>query len=422
MIFSKTQLESGIRVITETISHVRSVALGFWVGIGARDEPEKYGGMSHFLEHLLFKGTAKYPARKISETFEALGGELNAFSAKEYTCFHARILDEHLPVAVEVLSDMLQRPLFKEGDIVSEKEVVLEEISLHGDTPDEQIHDLFVNALWENHPLGRSALGDAETVRSFTRGDVQDFFSRGYATKNILIAAAGHLDHKEFVDLVQKHFADNGGRSLTRREIIPTVKSRVKVHRKQTEQAHLCYGTQGLHARHDDRFALAILDNILGGGMSSRLFQEIRENRGLVYSIYSYHSLYSEAGLMAVYAGTRPSKAEEVLRLIQKEIDDLVKNGVSPEELHRAKEHLKGHLVLSLENTNSRMARLGKSELVHREILSLDELVEKIDGVTVEDMQRVAETLFGTDRMVLTAIGPLEEEKLARWMRTEERV
>jgi predicted Zn-dependent peptidase len=395
------------------LPQVRSVTLGFWIGVGSRDEPSELGGVSHFLEHMLFKGTKNRSAREISELFDALGGELNAFSAKEHTCFYARLLDEHLPIGIEVLSDMLQNTLFAEKDLESEKEVVLEEINLYEDTPDDRIHDLFATVLWQNHPLGKSVLGHSTTVGSFSRDDVVGYFSKYYVPKNIVVAAAGHLKHDDLVNLASEHFTSSGDSEFTRKLFLPDVESKVVVFNKNTEQAHICMGAQGLHAKHEDRFALSILDNVLGGGMSSRLFQEIREKKGLTYSIYSYNSLYSETGFFAIYAGTRPSKTEKVIKLIRAEVDRLVQEGVTEVELRRAKDHLKGEMVLGLESTSHRMSRLGRSELSDGEFLSLDELVQRFDRVTLEDLNRVAQTIFGNNKLVLTVIGPFKTEELA---------
>lgn len=400
-------------MLSEILPQVRSVTLGFWIGVGSRDEPPELSGVSHFLEHMLFKGTEKRTAREISELFDALGGELNAFSAKEYTCFYARLLDEHVPIGIEVLSDMLQNTLFAEKDIESEKDVVLEEINLYEDTPDDRIHDLFASVLWQNHPLGKSVLGHTTTVRSFFRDDIKGYFSQYYVPNNVVVAAAGHLEHDNIVNLVNEHFTSRGNNQWSRKLFLPEVEPKVMVFNKPTEQAHICMGAQGLHAKHEDRFALSILDNILGGGMSSRLFQEIREKKGLTYSIYSYNSLYSETGFFAIYAGTRPSKTEKVIKLIRAEIDKLVQDGVTEEELRRAKDHLKGELVLGLESTSHRMSRLGRSELCDGEFLSLDELVQRFDKVTLEDVNRVAQTIFGSNKLVLTVIGPFRTEELA---------
>jgi predicted Zn-dependent peptidase len=416
MFFKETTLESGLKVITEEIPYVRSVSLGFWVAVGARDESDKFNGMSHFLEHLIFKGTKARTAKEISETFDALGGELNAYTAKEYTYFYTRLLDEQVPVGAEVLSDMIQNSLFGEKEILAEKEVVIEEINLHQDTPDELVHDLFAESLWKNHPLGRSGLGDAKTVRSFSRSDVVDFFSRNYVFDNMVIAAAGNLKHEQIVDLVQKSFTRKTARKADREREKPKASSGLALIHKNTEQAHIALGTEGLHAKHKDRFVLAILDNVFGGGMSSRLFQEVREKRGLVYSIYSYLALYAETGLFSVYAGTRPAQAERVVRIVKGEIDKLKEKGVTEEELHRSKEHLKGQMVLGMENTGTRMIRLGKSEIIQGEILSLDELVERIDRVSSADVLRVAQKVFGSNGLFLAAIGPLDEDKLSKAM------
>ncbi len=413
MFFKESTLESGLKVITEEIPYVRSVAMGFWIAVGARDESDKYNGMSHFLEHLLFKGTKTRTAKQISEVFDSLGGELNAFTAKEYTYFYTRLLDEQVPLGAEVLSDMLQNSLFGEKEISAEKEVVVEEINLHLDTPDELVHDLFAQHLWKNHPLGRSGLGDTKTVRSFTQKDVKDFFCRNYMLDNMVIAAAGNLKHEQIVELVKKFFAKKTSKRVSRERVKPKVASGITVMDRKTEQAHIVFGTQSLHARHKDRFALAILDSILGGGMSSRLFQEVREKRGLVYSIYSYLALYAETGLFSVYAGTRPSQVEEVVKIVKSEIESVTEKGVKQEELCRAKDHLKGQLVLSMENTGTRMIRLGKSEIIRGEILSLDELVERIDRVESNDILRVAQNIFGSKNLLLAAIGPLSEDKLS---------
>jgi len=412
MSFKKEKLESGLKIITEEIPYVRSVAIGFWVAVGARDESKELNGMSHFLEHLIFKGTKTRTAQEISETFDILGGELNAYSAKEYTYFYARLLDKNLPIGVEVLSDMLQNSTIGEKEIIAEKEVVLEEINLHEDTPDEQIHDIFARHLWQNHPLGNNGLGEVETVKSFGKADVDRYYARNYVFSNMIVAGAGNLKHQGLVDLVKKFFTKNTTKKVLRTGIESKPASGLVVKNRKTEQAHICYGMQGLHAKDQDRFALAILDNILGGGMSSRLFQEVREKRGLVYSIYSYHALYSETGLFTVYAGTRPSQVEEVVKIIRSQIADVLEKGIKAEELHRAKEHLKGQLVLSMENTSTRMSRLGKSELVHGEILSLDELIARIDKVELNDVQRVAKRIFLENKPVLAVIGPLSADKL----------
>ncbi len=416
MFFEKTVLDNGITIVTEAMEQVRSVALGFWMDVGSRDEPPGFGGMSHFIEHLLFKGTEKRTAEEISATFDRLGAELNAFTSKEYTCYYSRFLDENLPTAIEVLMDMLQGTLFAEEHIKSEREVVLEEIHLHEDTPDDQIHDLFAQTLFGSHPLGAPILGESGAVGNFGRDDVMRYFGDNYVPQNLVVATAGSVKHEDVVAYVRETLELNPAGEPMHKSYVPSPASEVMVRTKQTEQAHICYGTQAFDAKSDDRFTLTILDTILGGGMSSRLFREIREKKGLAYSVYSYHSLFEDTGLFTVYAGTRPSNAEEVIRLIQKELNDVAANGAGDDEFAKAKDHLKGQLVLGLESTRNRMTRLGKSELTQGEILSLDELVERIDKVTKDDVARIAAELFKPERMVLTVIGPFESDKLAHLM------
>lgn len=400
-------------IVTEAIPDVRSVTLGFWVGVGSRNETEEDNGMSHFIEHLLFKGTDSRSAKDISETFDALGAELNAFTTKEFTCFYTRLLDEHLPVGVEVLSDMLQNPLFKSEHVEFEREVVLEEIAMYEDTPDERVHDLFTAALWPQHPLGKQVLGTTDTVGGFDDHLTRGFFSLNYSPDNMVVAAAGHLEHDNVVDLVQRFFTKKPTGRPPHHDLTVEIEAKTEIFSKPTEQVHMCYGTAALDARHDDRFALSILENILGGGMSSRLFQKIREERGLAYAVYSYHSLFRETGNVAIYVGTRPANVNEVLSIIRAELAAIVDAGVTEDELNRAREHLKGHLVLGLESTRNRMTRLGRSELTHGQILSIDELVEKVSKVTTPDVRRLAGEIFTADRMVLTIIGPVAQEEIA---------
>jgi len=411
--FKRTVLPSGITVITEYMPQVRSVAIGFWVGVGSRDESDPLNGMSHFVEHLLFKGTETRSARDISEAFDTLGAELNAFTSKEYTAYYTRLIDEHVAEGVEILADMVQNPRFDTVDINSERNVILEEINLHEDSPDERIHDLFASSLWSDHPLGKPILGHVDTVKNFSREDVVNFYKSEYLPKNTIVAAAGNIDHDKMVKLASQHFKAIEGKKPERKEFVPGIEKKLNVYTKKTEQAHIVLGTESIRARDDRRFALSIMDNILGGGMSSRLFQEIREKRGLAYATYSYHSLHTETGSMAAYAGTAPENTEEVVRIMQEQINDIVSDGITDQELYRSKEHLKGHLVLGLESTGRRMTRLGKLEITGGEILSLDELVDRIDAVTKDDVTKLAQELFKPEKMVLTVIGPFELEKLA---------
>ncbi len=407
----RTVLPNGMRILTEYMPQIRSASLGFWVGVGSRDEPLEISGISHFLEHLLFKGTARRSAREIAEAFDSLGGELNAFSAKEYTCYYAKVLDDYLEPAIEIMSDMIRNSLFRPADIDAERKVILEEISMHEDSPDDLIHDLFASTLWEAHPLGQGVLGHANIIKALAQEDLLGYFARHYSPANMVLAVAGSVDHDELVKLVQKHFGnDDWGGKQERHQVLPEVHPQAAVYKRSTEQAHLVLGTLGLPRRHPDRFALAVLDNILGGGMSSRLFQKIREEKALAYSVFSYHSMFIETGLVAVYAGTSPDNVDDVISLVGKEIQQILSRGITAEELARSKGHIKGNLVLGLEDSGGRMTRIGKSELVQGEILSIDELIQRIDDVSRAKVKELAEEIFGKNPLVLTVIGPFDKE------------
>ena len=413
----RTEFESGLRIVTERMPSVRSVTLGVWVGAGSRDERPAIAGASHFLEHLLFKGTPTRSARDIAEAFEAVGGDLNAFTSKENTCFYARVLDRDLPLAVEHMCDMLQHSLLRKPDFEAERQVILEEINMHEDSPDELIHDLFTESLWAGHPLGRPVLGTVHSITSTNRDQVMRFYRRRYTPANFVVAAAGNVEHDRVVDLVRTGMATGRVkrqgpskwhlRSDAANAPKPTGATLVR--NRPTEQAHICVGTNGLARSDPERFAFGVVNQALGGGMSSRLFQEIREKRGLAYSVYSYHAMYAEAGLFTVYAGTTPKRAEEVLGVIRREIDDVAGGGLTEKEFERAKGHMKGAFVLSLEDTSGRMSRIGKSEIAHGEILSVDETLDRIDQVTIEDARRVAERVL-TGPMGLAVIGPFPQD------------
>ncbi len=410
--YDRTVTGGGVEVITETIDTVRSVAIGIWFAVGSRDESPADAGMSHFMEHMMFKGTPTRTAAEISEHFDRLGGELNAFTSKEYTCFYARVLDNHVDDAVEVLSDMVVNSMLADDAITPEREVVLEEISRHDDTPDDAIHELFAQTLLPDHPLGLPVLGQRGTVGSFDHAIARDFHSRHYVTGNVIVAAAGNVRHEQVVELVDRFLTLPQGPRTPRGEREPEVATALRVIRKETEQAHIAWGVRGLRADSDDRFALSILDSVLGGGMSSRLFQEIREKNGLAYAVFSYHSLYLDTGQFTVYVGTRPSNAEQAITLIKREIDRVRQDGITAEELDRSKESMKGQLVLGLESTRSRMSRLGKSAVTKGELLSMDELVERIDAVTGDDVRALADRLFSGPQ-VLAMIAPLDAEDVA---------
>ena len=411
LFYDKTVLDNGITVLSETMSTVRSVAIGIWFTVGSRDETAPDAGMSHFMEHMMFKGTPTRTAAQISEAFDQLGGELNAFTSKEYTCYYARVLDEHMPTAVEILSDMVVSSLLDEEACANERQVVIEEIARMEDTPDDQIHELFANTLWPDHPIGLPILGRKETVGGFGHDASATFRQRHYLTGNTVIAAAGNVDHDALVALVERYLTIPGGPRSARPAAHAPSASRLAVLEKDTEQAHICWGVSALNAHDEDRFVLAIIDSILGGGMASRLFQEIREKKGLAYAVYSFHALYQDTGQFTVYAGTRPANAEQVIRLIQAESERVREQGVTSEELFRAKQSIKGHLVLGLESTRNRMTRLGKNEATGGEILSVDEVVRRVDAVTDDDVKRVAHEVLSQEK-VLAVIGPFTAEDL----------
>jgi len=413
-VFERTVLPSGLTVLTECMPEVRSVAIGYWVGVGSRDEPAPLQGSSHFLEHLLFKGTSTRTARDIAETFDAVGGEANAFSEKEYTCYYGRVLDKDLPMAAEVLSDMIRDSLIAPGDIEAERNVILEELAMHEDTPEDLIHDVFAETVFGSHPLGREVMGTTETVENIDESALKAFHRDNYRSRNMVIAAAGNVDHDDVVRLVGDGFPP-GSEVLTRQTLDPVPRGNLRVLNRSTEGAHVVLGGLGYPSRHPLRFAWGVLDTILGGGMSSRLFQEIREARGLAYSVFSYRNLFTETGAYGIYAGTAPGNARQVVNLIVQEMDLMLESGVTQVELDRAKGHMKGAVVLALEDPASRMTRLGKSEIVGGEILTIDEIIDRVDAVTLDEVMTVAKELLPPEARVLTAIGPFDENEFENW-------
>ena len=413
MAIRRTEHTSGLRVVTERMPGVRSVSLGVWVLAGSRDEPPRISGSSHFLEHLLFKGTDRRSAQDIAEAFDAVGGDVNAFTAKEYTCYYARVLDRDVELAVDHLADMLQHSAIRSSDLDAERQVILEEINMHEDSPEDLVHDVFTEALWPEHPLGRPVLGTSATIQAATRASVHRFYRRHYVPGNFVVAAAGNLRHEDLLAMLAERMEtgeplpDGGASAWNLRAAghAPEPSGRRLVRRRKTEQAHICLGTNGLARTDPDRFAFLVVNTALGGGMSSRLFQEVRERRGLAYSVYSYHSQYTEAGIFTAYAGTTPARAEEVIGLLRRELGDVAEGGLTEEEFERAKGHVKGSLVLSLEDPSGRMSRLGKSEIAHGEILSVDQTLRRIEHVTLADAHRVAHRVLSRP-MTLTVLGP----------------
>ncbi|MEA2612468.1 MAG: hypothetical protein QOI52_427 [Chloroflexota bacterium] len=410
----RTVLPGGLRVITEAMPTVRSVSFGIWVGIGSRDESPALAGSSHFLEHLLFKGTERRTAWEISSAIEAVGGETNAFTAKEYTCYYARVLDEDLPMAADILCDMLTSSVIEPDDVEVERGVILEEISMHDDDPGDVVHDLFCAALFGGHPLGRPVIGTNETITAMTRAQIDGFYREHYQPGQLVIAAAGNLEHDRVTELVHAAYAAAG--QLTpgpepaperRGAAVERQGPATVVHGKDTEQAHVVIGGRGLHRHDERRFALGVLNQALGGGMSSRLFQEIREKRGLAYSVYSYASQYADAGMFGVYAGCAPGRVDEVLGIIRAELAKVARAGITDAEIERGKGMLKGSTVLGLEDTGSRMSRIGKGELLYADVLAVDDLLARIDAVTAEDVRSIASEVLDQP-MSLGVIGPFD--------------
>jgi len=407
-----TTLESGVTVITEAMPDVRSVTLGFWVATGSRDEDPAAAGASHFLEHLLFKGTDTRTAQDIAEAVDAVGGDINAFTTKEYTAFYVRVLSNSLDLGLDILSDIMWSPAFRPDEVEAERQVILEEILMHGDEPADLVHEVFSEALFPGHPLGREVLGEEDTITAMSRDEIAAFFRHHYRPGNIVLAAAGRLDHDSIVAGAGARFAGPSGGLRPARQAPEGRAQPLIVVNRPTEQAHVVLGMRSIDRDDTDRYALAAMNHVLGGGMSSRLFQEIRERRGLAYSVYSYRSAYEGAGSLAIYAGTAPGRVHEVLDLIHGEIDHMLAGGIDARELELAKGHLKGTMALSLEDSAARMSRIGRSQLVHGEVDTFDEVIAHIDAVSLDDVARVTASVLGNER-VLAVVGPFEERDFA---------
>jgi predicted Zn-dependent peptidase len=418
-----TSVDGGLTVVSEYMPDVLSVSLGFWVGTGSVDEPGAIAGASHFLEHLLFKGTEQRTAREIAEAVDAVGGDINAFTTKEHTAFYVRLLADSIDLGLDILSEIIWGPALRSEELEAERQVILEEILMHGDEPAEEVHDLFSAALYPGHPLGRDVLGLEGTVRAMTRGQVAEFHRQYYRTGNVVVTAAGRVEHTKISDGVGRRLdkiaAELGpdllmGGAPPQRTPPSSPAERRMIVNRPTEQAHIIIGMAGFARNHPDRQVLNILDHILGGGMSSRLFQSVREERGLAYSVYSYRSAYQGAGDLAVYAGTAPSRAVEVVAVLTEELDKMATAGVSEEELAAAKSHIRGATALGLEDSGARMSRLGRSQLTHGRVPSLAELEAEVVAVTTDDIARVAAQVLGSPR-TLVVLGPFDEDAFAQW-------
>ena len=410
-----TELDSGERVISERLAHVRSVAIGFWIGAGSRDETDAKAGISHFIEHLLFKGTASYSAQEIAETFDGLGGELNAATSREHTVVYARVPDEKLEVALDVMGEMVFAPAFAELD--AEREVVLEEIAMYEDQPQELVHDLISEATFGTHPLGRPVIGRAEVISSVTRRSISAYHRSMYVPGNVVAAAAGNMKHEEFERLLVRAqrrasaaAAEKGPK--VRPALVKPPPPSLRFQRKDTEQYHVCIAAPGIARTDRRRFAASLLDGILGGSASSRLFQEIREKRGMAYAVYSFASQYTDTGQIGVYIGTREDNVSACLEIASEQIADIAGGNVRPDELERAKENLKGRILLSMESTSNRMSRLGKSLITDTELLSIGRIMAEIDAVEPDALAELAEVLLAPEKLSAAGIGPREDRFL----------
>jgi len=405
----KIKLKNGVSIVYEQIPYVKSVSLGIWVRTGSRNESTENNGLSHLIEHMLFKGTERRTAEDISQTIDSIGGQLNAFTGKECTCFYTKTLDEHIEIAVDLLSDMFFNSKFEKSDISVEKKVIIEEMGMYEDSPEDHVHDLLSETVWKGCSIGYPILGTRQSLKKISREMIMEYIRKMYTPSNTVIAVAGSFDENRLVELLERYFgfwlcADDGPNSFPEAVFKPdiTIKS------KKTEQAHICIGFEGVPNGDDILYPLLAVNNILGGGMSSRLFQNIREKRGLAYSIYSYPTTYNNAGLLTIYAGMKPSLLVEVTKLIYEEVMQLINKGISFEELNKSKEQLKGSYILGLESTSSRMSSIGKSELLLGYINSQEEILEKIQSITMDDINRVIRKVFNIKKVGVSVIGNIK--------------
>ncbi|HLJ90538.1 MAG TPA: pitrilysin family protein [Candidatus Angelobacter sp.] len=408
-------LPNGLILLTEEMSHIRSISIGIWMKSGSRDESPDLNGISHFTEHMVFKGTTSRSAQQIARQVDSIGGNMDAFTGKETICFNIKVLDEHMPVAIDIVSDLVLNPVFDPKDIAREKGVILEEIKMDEDNPDYLVHEIFTQNFWQDHPLGKPILGTKDTVRSFEQDKLFSFYRERFAPNNIIISAAGNLSHERFVDLIKARFADlkavPNGHKQPAPAVTPSIITRNK---KSLEQVQLCMGVPSHPISHEKRYVSYILNTVLGGGMSSRLFQKIREEQGLVYAIYSDLNPYRDTGCMSVYAGTSVESTRSVVESVLAEYRELKQEPISDDELRRAKDQLKGNLMLSLESSTSRMSNLARQEMYFKRFMSLDDTIDQIEAVTSTEISEMANHLFQTDKVAITALGNLEGLKLSR--------
>ena len=411
----KHTLPNGLTILTERMEHIRSVAIGIWVKTGSRHEEAAVNGISHFVEHMVFKGTKRRSALDIARQMDSIGGNMDAFTGKETVCFNAKVLDEHLPVAVDVLSDVVLNPRFEPKDITREKGVILEEIKMDEDNPDYLVHEIFTQSFFKGHPLGKPILGTNETVRALDHDAVLDFYGERFVPGNLVISAAGSLEHAEFVKLVSDRFESLKPSSKKIHDLPPQTAAKIVTRNKKSlEQVQICLGVPSPHISHEARYVSYILSTLLGGGMSSRLFQNIREEKGLVYSIYSDLNPYRDTGCMCVYAGTSAESAPKVVSEIMSEFRNLKNEKISDEELRRVKDQLKGNLMLSLESSTARMSNLARQEMYFDRFFDLDEIIERVEAVSADDISDLANEMLQADKVAVTVLGNLEGMKLSR--------
>jgi len=413
--YDLTTLPNGLRIISETMPSLRSVALGCWVDTGTRDEESNEHGASHFLEHLLFKGSEKLSAREISEIFDSIGAESNAFTSKEATCYWARLLDQDLHTGLDVLAEMLQRPAFRQNEIDAERHVVVEEINMNEDDPNDVTFENFTSSLFADHPLEPPVLGTKESILAMSRDDINGYWKRRYGAGSMVLAAAGSVDHAGLVEMISERFGAWSGDSVEHDRMEARSATAVNVTERDTEQAHIVIGGKGIKRSDERRWAFEILNHVMGTGMSSRLFREVREERGLAYAIYSFRLSYTDTGGWGVYVGTTPSQTETAMNLIIEELDKVMAEGITEDELDRAKGSMRGGLALALEDANSRMVRLGRDELAGLPHLSVDERLQRLDRVSLADVQKVAQDLYSAER-VIGAVGPFSASDLDRYV------
>jgi predicted Zn-dependent peptidase len=408
-------LPNGLIVLSEEMPHIRSVSIGIWLKSGSRDEAPEFNGISHFVEHMVFKGTTTRSAQQIARQVDSIGGNMDAFTGKETICFNIKVLDEHLPVAIDILTDLVLNPVFEQKDIAREKGVILEEIKMDEDNPDYLVHEIFTQNFWKDHPLGKPILGTKETVRSFNQENLFNFYRQRFAPNNIIISAAGNLNHGKFVDLIKARFSQLAAVPNGFHQPAPAVTPRIIIRNKKSlEQVQLCVGVPSHPISYEKRYVSYVLNTMLGGGMSSRLFQKIREEQGLVYSIYSDLNPYRDTGCLTVYAGTSIESTQSVVGSVLAEFRELKSESVPEDELRRAKDQLKGSLMLSLESSTARMSNLARQEMYFDRFFTLDETIHQIESVSASELSEMSNQLFHTDKIAITALGNLDGLKLSR--------